>query len=75
VRPYLEKPYHKKRAGGVARGVGPEFKPQFRKKKNKNPKTQTVSEMKLGVKLYLKGTEKYCSLQQEGVLQAHIFVY
>jgi hypothetical protein len=25
---------HKKRAGGVAQGVGPEFKPQYRKKKN-----------------------------------------
>jgi hypothetical protein len=25
-----------KRAGGVARGVGPEFKPQYQKKKKKN---------------------------------------
>jgi hypothetical protein len=29
-----------KRAGGVAQGVGPEFKPQYCKKK-KNPKTKT----------------------------------
>jgi hypothetical protein len=29
MRPYLEKPHHKKRAGGVAQGVGPEFKPQY----------------------------------------------
>jgi hypothetical protein len=28
VRPYLEKTQHKKRDGGVAQGVGPEFKPQ-----------------------------------------------
>jgi hypothetical protein len=34
MRPYLEKTLHK-RAGGVAQGVGPEFKPQYRKKKKK----------------------------------------
>jgi hypothetical protein len=33
VRPYLKKNLHKKRAGGVAQGVGPEFKPQYWKKK------------------------------------------
>jgi hypothetical protein len=33
VRPYLEKTHHKKRAGGVAQGVGPEFKLQYHKKK------------------------------------------
>jgi hypothetical protein len=34
VRPYLEKnPSQKKRAGRVAQGVGPEFKPQYHKKK------------------------------------------
>jgi hypothetical protein len=38
-RPYLEKNHHKKRAGGVAQGVGSEFKPQYhkKKKKKKNP--------------------------------------
>jgi hypothetical protein len=36
VRTYLEKnPSQKKGAGRVARGVGPEFKPQYRKKKKK----------------------------------------
>jgi hypothetical protein len=35
VRPYLEKPYHKKLGGGVAQGEGPEFKPQNHKKKKK----------------------------------------
>jgi hypothetical protein len=35
VRPYLEKTHHKKRAGEVAEGEGPEFKPQYRKKKKK----------------------------------------
>jgi hypothetical protein len=33
VRPYLEKTLHKKRAGGMAQGEGPEFKPQYSKKK------------------------------------------
>jgi hypothetical protein len=28
-RPYLENTHHNKRAGGVAQGVGPEFKPQY----------------------------------------------
>jgi hypothetical protein len=27
ARPYLEKPFTKNRAGGVAQGEGPEFKP------------------------------------------------
>jgi hypothetical protein len=31
-RPYLERTHHKKRAGGVAQGVGPEFKSQNCKK-------------------------------------------
>jgi hypothetical protein len=34
VRPYL-KTLSQKRAGGVAHGVGPEFKPQYHKKKGK----------------------------------------
>jgi hypothetical protein len=29
TRPYLEKNHHKKRTGGVAQGVGLEFKPQY----------------------------------------------
>jgi hypothetical protein len=37
ARPFLEKIHHKKRAGGVAQGVGPEFKPQYHKKKKKQP--------------------------------------
>jgi hypothetical protein len=32
VRPYLEKTLQRKRAGGVAEGVGPELKPQYCKK-------------------------------------------
>jgi hypothetical protein len=35
MRPYLEKKPLTKRAGGVAQGVGPEFKPQYHKKKKK----------------------------------------
>jgi hypothetical protein len=34
-RPCLEKNPSQKRAGGVAQGVGPEFKPQYQKKKKK----------------------------------------
>jgi hypothetical protein len=33
--PYLEKILHKKGAVGVPQGVGPEFKPQYHKKKKK----------------------------------------
>jgi glutamine amidotransferase-like uncharacterized protein len=33
------KTLHKKRTGGVAQGVGPEFKPQYCKKQNKQTKT------------------------------------
>jgi hypothetical protein len=35
TRPYLEDIHHKKRAGGVAQGVDPEFKPQYQHKKTK----------------------------------------
>jgi hypothetical protein len=34
VRPYLKKPFTK-RAGSVAQGAGPEFKPQYHQKKKK----------------------------------------
>jgi hypothetical protein len=39
VRPYLKKTHHKKRAGGVAQGVGLEFNPHLKKKK-KNQNTE-----------------------------------
>jgi hypothetical protein len=32
----LKKSFTKNRAGGVAQGIGPEFKPQYCKKKKKN---------------------------------------
>jgi hypothetical protein len=35
VKPYLEKIYHKKRAGGVAQGIDPEFNPQYFKKEER----------------------------------------
>jgi hypothetical protein len=35
MRPYLEKPFTKKRAGGVAQGVGFEFNHHYRKKKKR----------------------------------------
>jgi hypothetical protein len=34
VSPYLKNTHHKKWAGGVTQGVGPEFKPHYQKKKN-----------------------------------------
>jgi hypothetical protein len=33
LRPYLQNTHHKNRAGGVAQGEGPEFKPQYQLKK------------------------------------------
>jgi hypothetical protein len=36
MRPYLGKTLHKNMAGGVARGEGPEFKPQYCSKNNNN---------------------------------------
>jgi hypothetical protein len=37
MRSYLKKNPSQKRAGGVAQGIGPEFKPQYcAKKKKKN---------------------------------------
>jgi hypothetical protein len=41
VRPYLEKTLHKK-AGGVAQGVGPEFKPHSNAKKKKKKKENVL---------------------------------
>jgi hypothetical protein len=38
-RPCLEKNQHKKRAGGVAQVVGPEFKPQYHKKRERERET------------------------------------
>jgi hypothetical protein len=37
MRPYLEKNCYKNRAGGVAQGEGPEFKPQCHKNKKTKP--------------------------------------
>jgi hypothetical protein len=36
--PIWKKYHHKKRAGGVAQGIGPEFKPQYCQKKKKKRK-------------------------------------
>jgi hypothetical protein len=43
VRPYLKKKKSQKRAGGVAQGVGPELKSQYRKKKKKLSKVYESS--------------------------------
>jgi hypothetical protein len=41
MRPCLKKTLHKKWVGGVVHSEGPEFKPQYRKKKkNRIPKTK-----------------------------------
>jgi hypothetical protein len=40
VRPNLEKTFHQKKGtGGVAQGIGPEFKSQYCKKKRKKIQT------------------------------------
>jgi hypothetical protein len=44
--PLLEN-LHKKRAGGVAQGVGPEVKPQYRKKKKKRRKPKYDSNLEI----------------------------
>jgi hypothetical protein len=41
LRPYLKKTLHKNRAGGVAQGEDPEFKPQYHKKKKKSKTKKT----------------------------------
>jgi hypothetical protein len=42
-KPYLKKTHHgkKKRAAGVAQGIGPEFNPQITKKKKKKVSLRT----------------------------------
>jgi hypothetical protein len=42
-RPYLEKKPSQKRAGGLAQGVGPEFKPQYCQKKKSEMKTVLIA--------------------------------
>jgi hypothetical protein len=42
-KPYLEKNHHKKMTGGVAQGVGPEFKPQYCKQQQTYKKPQTTT--------------------------------
>jgi hypothetical protein len=43
VRLYLKNPITKKRAGGVAQGVGPEFKPQYHKTKKRKKKPVRIA--------------------------------
>jgi hypothetical protein len=50
VRPYLKKNPSQKRAGGVAQGVGPEFKPQYCKKKKSAISTTCLKKVN-GIKL------------------------
>jgi hypothetical protein len=45
-RPYLEKSITQKKAGGVAQGVGPEFKPSHRKKDSEDIKQYYNSKSK-----------------------------
>jgi hypothetical protein len=46
ISPYLGKTHHKNRVGGADQGVGPEFKPQYRKQ-TKTKKTQPVHHRKI----------------------------
>jgi hypothetical protein len=42
LRPYLEKNPSQKRTGGMAQGVGPEFKPQYYQNKTKNQTNKKI---------------------------------
>jgi hypothetical protein len=44
-RPYVEKIHHKKGLGGMAQGVGPEFKLQYRKKKRTGGMIQVIKSL------------------------------
>jgi hypothetical protein len=43
MRPYLKNTYHKNKAGGVAQSVGPEFKPQYHKKRERERERPLMS--------------------------------
>jgi hypothetical protein len=47
MRPNLKKTLHRQRAGEVVQGVGPEFKPQYcrEKERNQNPILNTDFEI------------------------------
>jgi uncharacterized protein YjeT (DUF2065 family) len=47
TRPHLKKPHHKKRAAGVAQGVGPELKPQYWKKEKKERESLDLNDTEL----------------------------
>jgi hypothetical protein len=44
MKPYHDKILHKKKAGGVAQGVGPEFKPQCHKKEEEEEEKEEEEE-------------------------------
>jgi hypothetical protein len=52
MRPYLEKTLHEKKAGGIAQDVGPEFKPQYHKKKKKERKKDQQNRVQKENQLY-----------------------
>jgi hypothetical protein len=54
MRSYHEKNQHGKRAGRVAQGVGPEFKPQYHKKERERKKEERKKETRffLGTHLF-----------------------
>jgi hypothetical protein len=58
LRPYLEKALHK-RAGGMAQGVGPEFKPQYPKIKIKKKRAGGVAVMQKKKKCFLPVRKMY----------------
>jgi hypothetical protein len=53
VKPYLEKPFTKNMAGGVAQGEGPEFKPQYCKKKKKQNQLLPSNRITVELTLFL----------------------
>jgi hypothetical protein len=51
VRPYLKKKKSQKRAGGVAQGIHPKFKPQYCQKKNQIVKSVSINTVHLDLEI------------------------
>jgi hypothetical protein len=62
------RPYHNKRAGGVAKGVGPEFKSQYCQKKKKKRKKEKDNDNQFCYALTSKNKYSTVALRNTGWL-------
>jgi hypothetical protein len=69
VRPYLAKTQHKKRAGGVAQGEGPKFKPQYSKKKKKKS-VQRARKARRATGVATQSSPHFWNLTEQGACQS-----